>query len=52
MTPFAIAPGVVIPLGSYHWRRYRLEGGTTQKRRLWQLDSSQLLVKLQYARRL
>ena len=33
--PFEIAPGVVIPPGSYHWRRYRLEVGTAQKRRLY-----------------
>jgi hypothetical protein len=26
---------VFIPTGSYHWRRYRLEGGTAQKRRLY-----------------
>ena len=32
--PFEIAPGVVIPPGSYQWRRYRLEAGTAQKRRL------------------
>jgi hypothetical protein len=25
--------GVPIPAGSYHWRRYRLEAGTAQKRR-------------------
>jgi hypothetical protein len=35
VTPFEIADGVVIPSGSYHWRRYRLEGGTAQKRRLY-----------------
>lgn len=33
--PFEIADGVVIPPGSYHWRRYRLEVGTAQKRRLY-----------------
>ena len=27
--------GVIIPPGSYHWRRYRLEGGTAEKRRLY-----------------
>ena len=32
--PFEIAPGVVIPPGSYHWTRYRLEAGTAEKRRL------------------
>jgi hypothetical protein len=31
--PFAVAPGVVIPPGSYHWTRYRLEAGTASKRR-------------------
>ena len=25
--PFEVADGVAIPPGSYHWRRYRLEGG-------------------------
>jgi hypothetical protein len=33
--PFAVADGVVIPAGSYEWLRYRLEGGTAQKRRLY-----------------
>jgi hypothetical protein len=33
--PFPIASGVVIPPGSYHWTRYRLEAGTAQKRRLY-----------------
>ena len=33
--PFEVARGVVIPAGSYHWRRYRLEAGTAQKRRLY-----------------
>lgn len=33
--PFQIAQGVVIPEGSYHWKRYRLEIGTAQKRRLY-----------------
>jgi hypothetical protein len=32
--PFEIAPGVVIPVGKYDWRRYRLEAGTAAKRRL------------------
>jgi hypothetical protein len=27
--------GVTIPAGSYHWRRYRLEAGTAQKRRFY-----------------
>ncbi|MCA1562695.1 MAG: carbohydrate binding family 9 domain-containing protein [Acidobacteria bacterium] len=33
--PFEIADGVFIPSGSYHWKRYRLEVGTAQKRRLY-----------------
>jgi hypothetical protein len=33
--PFEVASGVVIPPGSYEWRRYRLEVGTAQKRRLY-----------------
>jgi Domain of unknown function (DUF5916) len=33
--PFEVADGVVIDPGSYHWRRYRLEAGTAQKRRLY-----------------
>jgi hypothetical protein len=33
--PFEIADGVIIPPGSYNWRRYRLEVGTAQKRRLY-----------------
>jgi hypothetical protein len=32
--PFAIADTVVIPVGTYHWNRYRLEGGLASKRRL------------------
>jgi hypothetical protein len=32
--PFAVG-GVSVPTGSYHWRRYRLEAGTAQKRRLF-----------------
>ena len=32
--PFEIADGVVIPMGSYDWRRYRLEVETAAKRRL------------------
>jgi hypothetical protein len=32
---FEIAPGVVIPVGAYHWMRYRVEVGTAQKRRLY-----------------
>jgi Domain of unknown function (DUF5916) len=33
--PFEVSPGVIISQGSYHWRRYRLEGGTAEKRRLY-----------------
>jgi hypothetical protein len=33
--PFEVADGVVIPPGSYHWRQYRLEAGTAQKRRFY-----------------
>ena len=33
--PFEVANGVVIPPGTYEWRRYRLEAGTAQKRRLY-----------------
>lgn len=32
--PFEIADGVVIPVGTYDWRRYRLEAETAAKRRL------------------
>ena len=32
--PFAIADGVTIPAGTYHWNRYRVEAGTAPKRRL------------------
>ncbi|HZL94085.1 MAG TPA: hypothetical protein VFB99_10590 [Vicinamibacterales bacterium] len=35
VVPFEISPGVVIAPGAYHWTRYRLEGGTAQKRRLY-----------------
>ena len=33
--PFEVARGVVIPAGSYQWRRYRVEAGTAQKRRVY-----------------
>src|SRR5438874_13306567 len=33
--PFAVAPEVIIPAGSYQWRQYRLEAGTAQKRRFY-----------------
>ena len=32
--PFEIATGVSIPAGTYHWQRYRIEGGLAAKRRL------------------
>jgi hypothetical protein len=32
--PFEIADGVIIPAGSYHWYRYRLEAGFAPKRKL------------------
>ena len=35
VAPFEIADGVVIQPGGYHWRRYRLEVSTAQKRRLY-----------------
>ena len=35
VAPFAVADGVIVQPGSYHWRRYRLEAGTAQKRRLY-----------------
>ncbi|WP_410959409.1 hypothetical protein, partial [Salmonella sp. SAL4433] len=35
VAPFEVADGVSIAPGSYHWRRYRLEAGTAQKRRLY-----------------
>jgi len=37
--PFEIAPGVVIPAGSYHWTRYRTEVNTATKRR-WVIDGA------------
>ncbi len=33
--PFEIAEGVVIPVGTYDWRRYRVEVETAAKRRLF-----------------
>jgi hypothetical protein len=33
--PFEVADGVTIEPGTYHWRQYRLEVGTAQKRRLY-----------------
>ncbi|HUQ80490.1 MAG TPA: DUF5916 domain-containing protein [Gemmatimonadaceae bacterium] len=32
--PFEIAKGVVIPAGSHHWARWRLEGGLASKRKV------------------
>ena len=34
VAPFEIAEGVVIPPGSYHWNRYRLEGQFAAKRKV------------------
>jgi hypothetical protein len=33
--PFQVADGVSIAPGAYHWRQYRLEAGTAQKRRFY-----------------
>ena len=35
VVPFEVSKGVVLPAGRYHWRQYRLEAGTAQKRRLY-----------------
>ena len=35
VAPFEVSDGVVIAPGRYHWRQYRLEVGTAQKRRLY-----------------
>lgn len=35
LEPFDVADGLAIPAGTYQWRRYRLEAGTAQKRRLY-----------------
>jgi hypothetical protein len=35
VAPFEVSKGVVIAPGRYHWRQYRLEVGTAQKRRLY-----------------
>jgi hypothetical protein len=35
--PFEIYPGVVLPVGSYQWHRYRTEANTATKRR-WVVD--------------
>jgi hypothetical protein len=34
LAPFEIADGVMLPSGSYHFNRFRLEGGLAAKRRL------------------
>lgn len=34
LEPFELADGVTVPVGSYHFPRFRLEGGTAAKRRL------------------
>jgi hypothetical protein len=36
-TLFGIYPGVVLPIGSYRWHRYRVEANTATKRR-WVVD--------------
>ncbi len=33
VAPFEIAEGVILPSGSYHWNRYRLEAALASKRR-------------------
>lgn len=33
LAPFEVADGVTIPVGAYHFRRFRLEGGLAQKRK-------------------
>ena len=33
VAPFTIARGIQIPAGTYHWHRFRLEGGLAPKRR-------------------
>lgn len=35
VAPFEVSEGVVIAPGRYHWKQYRLEVGTAQKRRLY-----------------
>ena len=35
LEPFDVATGGPIPPGAYQWRRYRLEAGTAQKRRVY-----------------
>ena len=35
VVPFEVSKGVVLAPGRYHWRQYRLEVGTAQKRRLY-----------------
>jgi hypothetical protein len=35
--PFEIHPGVIVPTGSYQWRRYRIEANTATRRR-WVID--------------
>jgi hypothetical protein len=35
VAPFEVSDGVVIPPGRYHWKQYRLEVATAQKRRLY-----------------
>jgi hypothetical protein len=35
--PFEISPGVILPVGSYQWHKYRAEANTATKRR-WVID--------------
>ena len=35
VAPFEVSDGIVIPPGRYHWKQYRLEVATAQKRRLY-----------------
>ena len=37
--PFEIHPGVVLPIGSYQWHRFRAEANTATKRR-WVIDAA------------
>lgn len=34
VVPFEIADGVIVPAGTYHWTRWRLEGSLASKRRV------------------
>jgi hypothetical protein len=37
--PFEISPGVVVPIGSYQWHRFRAQANTATKRR-WVVDAT------------